>query len=390
MSEIGDLIGNERAFPVLANRDYFNHAGMSPPPRAVADVIRGWADQFSANAYLGYDFVAGVEGLRNVAARVIGADPAEVALTHNTSEGVSQVALGLTWEKGDRVVTTAAEYPANLYPWMAVAERFGVELVVVPEETDDRGVARVRHEAILAACDHPRTRLLAVSHVQWGSGQRMDVERLGAFCRGRGVLFSVDVIQSMGVVPVDVRGMHADFAQAGAHKWMLGILGAGVLYVRREVMDRLTPTTVGWHNVVEPMKWEEVDFTLAGDAKRFEAGSPPLVSCEATARGLTMLEEVGVAAVFERVSALCDRLADALPSIGYRVVTPYGDSESDDLRGGAVCFVPVDGDPKRVFETLSKEHATELASRCGRIRFSPHFYNTEPQVDRLIERLRAL
>ena len=387
MSTLGDLIGNDTVFPVLAERDYFNHAGISPAPRPTADAIRGYADHFQRHSGVGYDFAGTVEGFRSIAAHVIGADADEVAITHHTSEGVSQVALGLAWEPGDRVVTTGAEYPANLYPWMSVAARFGVELVVVPEETDDRGVVRVRHEAILEACDHPRTKLLAVSHVQWGSGQRMDAARLGAFCRERGILFSLDAIQSMGVAEVDVRAMHVDFLQAGAHKWMLGALGAGILFVRRELQDRLTPASVGWHNFVNPMQWEDIDFTLQNTARRFEPGSPPLVSCAATRAGLEMLDGAGMAGVAARVATLCDRFADALPGAGYRVVTPRG---GDDLTAGAVCFVPTDGDPKAVFETLSRGHRTELASRCGRVRFSPHFYNTEEQVDRLVERLRTL
>ena len=390
MTAIGDLIGNESVFPVLAERDYFNHAGISPTPRPTADAIREYADHFSRHSAVGYDFAGHVEGFRNAAASVINADADEVAITHHTSEGIGQVAFGLDWQPGDRVVTTAAEYPSNLYPWMAVAERFGVELVVVPEETDDAGQVRVRHDALLEACDHPRTKLLAVSHVQWGSGQRMDVARLGAFCRDKGILFSVDAIQSFGVMPVDVKAMHIDFLQAGAHKWMLGALGAGVLFVRRELWDALTPTSMGWHSVVNPMQWEEIDFTLQNDAKRFEPGSPPLVSCAATRAGLTLLHGVGIENVARRVASFCDRFADALPAAGYRVVTPIGDSQSDDLRGAAVCFVPKDGEPKVVYERMAKDHNTELASRCGRVRFSPHFYNTDKQVDRLVERLSSL
>ena len=383
------LVGDDRAFPVLAERDYFNHAGVSPMPRRVADAVRRFTGHFEQHAFVDYDIMGTLDGLRNVFAKTINADADEIAVTHHTSEAVSQVALGLAWEKGDRVVTTDAEYPANLYPWMAVAERFGVELVRVPEEIDDRGVARVRHDAILEACDHPRTKLLAVSHVQWGSGQRMDIVRLGDFCRQRGILFSVDAIQSFGVVPIDVRAAKVDFLQAGAHKWMLGTMGAGVLFVRREHIDDLTPTTVGWANVVNPLRWEEIDFTLQKGASRFEAGSPPLVSCEATREGLTLLHEVGIGDVHQRVEALCDRFADALPTAGCRVASPPDSGDGDDLRGGFVCFVPRDGDPKSLYETLSKQHKTELAFRCGRVRFSPHFYNTDEQVDRLIERLRS-
>ncbi|MEL7238620.1 MAG: aminotransferase class V-fold PLP-dependent enzyme, partial [Planctomycetota bacterium] len=205
-----DLVGNGEVFPVLNERLYFNHAGISPIAKPVGDAVRDFLHHFERHAFVGFDFPHPIERLRRTFASVIGASPDEIALLHNTGEAISQVAFGLDWQPGDRIVTTGAEYPANLYPWMAVRDRFGVELVQVPEEITTGGRAVVSHEALLAEIAKPGTKLLAVSHVQWGSGQRMDLERLGRACREHGVLFSVDAIQSVGVLPIDVEASHID------------------------------------------------------------------------------------------------------------------------------------------------------------------------------------
>ena len=285
--ELSDLVGNEDLFPVLAKRDYFNHAGVSPMPRAVGDAVRLFLDHFQTDAIIGFDFPKPLDTLRRAAADVINASSDEIAIVSNTSEAVSLVALGIELRPGDRVVINDGEYPANVYPWHEACRRVGAELVSVPEVTSDDGHTLVREDDLIAACDHPKTKLLAVSHVQWGTGQRMDAKRLGTFCRGRGILFSLDAIQSMGVVPIDVEAMKVDFLQAGGHKWMLGTMGAGVLYVRQGLLDTLRPATVGWGSVVEPFKWEQIDYTLRPTAHRYEYGSPafaPIVAVVAACR----------------------------------------------------------------------------------------------------------
>ena len=385
MAKIDPLVGNADAFPVLARRDYFNHAGVSPMARVVADAVRSFVDHFERDSMVGYDFAGPRESLRNTAAAVIGADPDEIALSHNTGEGISHVALGLDFSPGDRIVLGESEYPANQYPWMEAARRTGAEVIKVPEVVED-GRATLREQDLLDAASHPRSRVLAVSHVQWGTGQRMDLTTLGDFCRKNGVFFSVDAIQSLGVVPIDVRRDKIDSLQAGGHKWAMGTMGGGVFFVRRELIHRVRPAVWGSQNVVDPLRWEEIDFTPNDGALRYEYGAPAMAPTHATAAGLSMLHDVGIDAIFERVLALGDRFISGLNDLKLPVVTPT-------TRGGAVCFTARDGAAEssaEIYRRLSKEHQIELASRCGRVRFSPHFYNTLAQVDRLLERLAGV
>ena len=185
------------------------------------------------------------------------------------------------------------EYPSNVYPWMDVCDRHGVELVRVPERVDAHGLARVSEDAILEAASHHRTRLVALSHVQWASGQRMDIERIGRWCNERGVLFAVDVIQSLGVVPVNVQAAHVDFLFSGGHKWLMSPAGAGLLYCRRELIERVVSPVVGAMSVVNPFKWE-LNFTRATTAARFETGTQAFPSLVGMKSSIELLLDVGV------------------------------------------------------------------------------------------------
>jgi selenocysteine lyase/cysteine desulfurase len=206
VGEIAQLVGNADAFPVLKRWQFFNHAGVCPLPAAAADALRRYALQAEEGAYLAGTWYQEAEGLRRVAADLLNADPAEVAFVKNTSEGLSIVANGIDWQFGDRVVTTNVEYPANVYPWMEQARSRGVKLVRVEEQTDENGRRAVPLDRILEEAAHPKTKIVALSHVEYASGQRHDLAKIGQFCRDHHKLFCVDAIQSVGVLPVDVPG----------------------------------------------------------------------------------------------------------------------------------------------------------------------------------------
>jgi cysteine desulfurase/selenocysteine lyase len=227
---ISNYLGNADAFPILRTWDFYNHAGVSPLPRVAGEAFRVYTRQAEDGAYLDTAWYRDVQSFRTSAAKLINAQAEEIALIKNTSEGIATVANGIDWRAGDRIVTTAVEYPANMYPWMDVAQRYGVELVRVPEQTGADGRRRVPIEAILQEVDHPRTRLLTLSHVEFASGQRHDAATLGRFCRERGKLFCLDAIQTVGMLPVDVLAMNVDYLSADGHMWMLGPEGAGILY----------------------------------------------------------------------------------------------------------------------------------------------------------------
>lgn len=383
MFDLADYVGNADEFPVLRKWSFFNHAGVCPIPRVAAESLRKFADEASGGAYLGAGWYADLDKLRSLAAKVINADREEIALVKNTSEGISIVANGLDWQWGDRIVTTAVEYPANVYPWMEVVRNRGAKLVMVPEEQAPDGSRVVPLEKILEEAADPRTRIVSLSHVEFASGQRHDLAKIGAFCRANKKLFNVDAIQSIGAVPVDVKGMHIDYLSADGHKWMLGPEGAGIFYCRRELIERTRPLMVGAMNVVNALEYGSYDYTLRPDAGRFECGSTSLASFLSLKASLALIDAIGIEPIASRIKLLTDRLIFGLARKGYGIVSPRG----GERWSGIVSFFSMRHKHEDVFRKLRREHQTEIALREGRLRASPHFYNTEDQLDRLIELL---
>jgi selenocysteine lyase/cysteine desulfurase len=384
MAELRNFVGNVDAFPILGHVEFFNHAGVCPLPRAGAEALRAYAAKAETTAYLASGWYADIERLRDATAHLINAGKDEVAFVKNTSEGISIVAKGIDWQWGDRIVTTAVEYPANIYPWMEMVRNHGCNLVMIPEETDAAtGARHVPLDKILEAAAEPRTRLVTISHVEFASGQRHDIAKLGEFCRANGKLLCVDAIQSMGVLPIDVQAMNIDFLAADGHKWLLGPEGAGVFYCRKELIERMRPLMVGWMNVIDAMDYGKYDYTLRPDAGRFECGTHNVGGLLALKASVEMLSAIGVGMIAQRLRELTDRLIRGLSAKGYAIVSPRDKWQWS----GIVSFTSQTHDHEELFQTLRREHHTEIALREGRLRVSPHFYNTEAQIDRLVEHL---
>ena len=391
MTDIANYVGNVTEFPILSRIDFYNHAGVAPISGRGANAIRRYAEQAESAAYVGAGWYREIEALRTGLAKLLNAEKEEIALVKNTSEGIAIVARGVSWRAGDRIVTTNVEYPANIYPWMDVAKREGAELVMVEERSEvggsqtqgQRSVRTVPREAILDAASRPGTRMVALSHAEFASGQRNDIATIGRFCRERGILFCVDAIQTLGIFPVDVKGMCIDYLSADGHKWLLGPEGAGVFYVRRELIEETHPPQVGWNNVVNAQDYGRYDFTFRPDAGRYESGSPNVPGFLALRASLEMLMDVGVEAISSRIKALTDRVAAGVEEKGYRVASP----REGQAWSGAVVFASDRHDHAQLAAWLRKEKRIELAVREGRLRCSPHFYKTESQIDRLVEAL---
>lgn len=383
MPGIEHYLGNADLFPVLRKWDFFNHAAVSPLPRPASDALRAYAAQAETDTYLAGTWYRDIERLRGLTAGLLNCHRDEIAFVKNTGEGLSIVAGGIDWQPGDRIVTTGVEYPANIYPWMEQCRRHGCELVMVPEEADDDGTRRVRLDKILREVEHPRTRLVTLSHVEYASGQRHDLAAIGAACRRHGKLFCVDAIQSVGALPVDVQGMGIDFLSADGHKWMLGPEGAGIFYCRRERIESLRPLTIGWMNVINPQDYGHYDFTLKPDAGRYECGTYNVPGLHALKAALELLADAGIDAVAERLRKLTDHLITRLADKGYRILSP----REGDQWSGNVSFESPAHAHGPIVAMLRKEHRIEIALREGRLRCSPHFYNTTEQLDRLVELL---
>jgi selenocysteine lyase/cysteine desulfurase len=306
-------------------------------------------------------------------ARLIGASHEEIAYVASTTHGIGLVAEGFPWREGDNVVTAAEEYPSNLYPWMNLADR-GVGLRTVPSRD-----GRVWIEDLADAMDD-RTRVLTISHVEWSSGFRNDLDALGELCRSRGVALFVDAIQGLGPLTIDVSRTPIDFLAADGHKWLLGPEGAGFLFVRREWIERLRPLGVGWHSVVGSYNDPRNEFRLKPSAQRWEGGSFNMPGLQAFGTSVKLFHEIGPEAVSARILDRAEAVRERARSAGWTVV---GSARPGDLSG--IVALTRDGVDPDAFARTARERGVALASRRGRVRISPHLYNNGDDLDRLAD-----
>ena len=364
-------------FPVTANWAYFDHAGVSPLPRRSGDRMRAWAEEQESNGVVHWpDWERKLDVIRANLARLLNAHADEIAFVNSTTQGIGIVAEGFPWREGDNVVTAAEEYPSNIYPWMNLADR-GVTTRLVPSRE-----GRVWIDDLAASIDD-RTRLLTISHVEFASGFRNDLDALGNLCRERGIAFFVDAIQGLGPLIIDVERTPIDFLAADGHKWLLGPEGAGLLYVRRDWIDRLRPVGVGWHSVTTPFNASRVDFALKPNAQRWEGGSFNMPGLQTFGASVEILMEIGPVAVSARILERADAVRDLARSAGWSV--PGADRPED--RAGIVVLERPDVDPD-TFARLARDRGIVVASRRGRVRVSPHVYNDEADLGRLATALR--
>jgi cysteine desulfurase / selenocysteine lyase len=383
MSTLTSLVGNPESFPILQRWHFFNHAGVAPLPAVAGGALRKFASQAEDNGYLASGWYDDIESLRQESAQLLNCHRDEIAFVKNTSEGISIVANGIQWQFGDRIVTTKVEYPANIYPWMEAVRRSGAKLVMVEEEDGPDGCRHVPADKIIQAAADPRTKLVTLSHVEFASGQRHDLARIGQFCAERKIRFCVDAIQSLGVVPLDVKAMNIDYLSADGHKWLLGPEGAGIFYCRRELIEFTRPLVIGWMNVVDAKNFGNYDYTLRTDAGRFESGSYNVPGLLALRASLKLLQSAGIPEVGQRIKALTDMLIAGVQGLGYRIASP----RQEEQWSGIVAFTSAKFAHDKIFQELRREHRIELAVRERRLRCSPHFYNTERQIEKLLAKL---
>lgn len=363
-------------FPVTENLIYFNHAAVAPLPVRSASKVEDFLKEYTAKGCLNYaDWIKEQEKVRGLVAKITGGKGGEIALVKNTSTGISIVAQGLHWKEGDNVIIPESEFPSNAYPWFNLKNR-GVEVRLVRERD-----GRLLPEDFKALMDD-RTRLLSVSWVEFATCFMNDIEVLGDICRKMGVYFCVDAIQGLGVFEMDVERCNIDFLAADGHKWLLAPEGIGILYVSERVINDVHPATVGWHSVEDASNYLPYHFDkIRKDAKKFEEGSPNLLGTYALGASLELLLDVGVKNAGERVLHLTDLLVEGLMERGFQVLSSRGEGE----KSGILVFTSGDaGKDEALFEHLS-ENKVFCAPRGGGIRFSPHFYNSEEEVERVLE-----
>jgi len=370
----------ENEFPQAPGLRYLNHAAVAPWPRRASSAVSQFAEQ---NATLGardYPQWLKIENrLRERLARLLNAPTsADVALVKNTSEALSFVAFGLDWRAGDQIVISDEEFPSNRVVWEALQPQ-GVEVIQV-------SLAGADPEADLLAACTPRTRLLAISAVQYASGIRLDLDRLGHGCEQRGVLLCIDAIQQLGALPFDVQQSRCAFAMADGHKWMLGPEGLGVFYCRSDLRPQLKLHEYGWHMLEHAGDYDRSDWQPARSAQRFECGSPNMLGAVALEASLSLLEEVGMHQVAASLNERMEWLRAGLRQLpGIELLSPAQPERS----AGIVTFRLAGSANQALFEQLRAEQVV-CALRGGGIRLSPHFYTPAEVIDDTLALLRSL
>ena len=367
-------------FPQQTGLRYLNHAAVAPWPKRAADAVAAFAQENILQGARDYPQWLIIEKrLRERLMRLVNAQTTgDIALVKNTSEALSFVAFGLDWRAGDQVVISDQEFPSNRVVWEALKPR-GVEVIQVSLDGEDP------EGDLLAACT-PRTRLLSISAVQYASGLRMDLERLGAGCRQRGVLYCIDAIQQLGALPFDVQAYDCAFAMADGHKWMLGPEGLGVFYCRAAEREQLALQEYGWHMLENAGNYDLADRQPARSARRFECGSPNMLGAVALEASLSLLEEVGMGTVGELVQARVQQLQEGLGRIdGASLHSPQDPAR----RAGILTFSLAGWDNTRLLERLRAEQVVCIQRGAG-IRFSPHFYTSEVVIEETLGLIKAL
>jgi selenocysteine lyase/cysteine desulfurase len=369
-----DLRKIREDFPITKNKTFLNHAAQSPPPRQSLEAINKYVYYLSSGNVSSEWEDCG----KPFFAKLIGARRGEVALVENTSMGLNIAANALDYPAGSKIVTTNLEYPSVVYPWLR--KRLGVKVHYVKNVG-----GRIRLDDIEKAVDD-KTVAVAISHVEYANGFRNNLRVLGEIVHEHGAYLIVDAIQSVGTMHLDVRRDDVDFLTAACYKWLLGPSGAAYLYVKDALIEKLEPPLVGWASVNQDV-FDTVDFwdiwhlRLSKTASRFEVGSPSFVSFVGAREAMKLLLNHGIENIAKRIMKLTDILIDAVKDLGLELQTP----EEKQHRSGIVNFKVKR--PQEVTRQLASKGII-VSARANGIRVSPHFYNTEEEIERLVKEIK--
>ncbi|MEM2816017.1 MAG: aminotransferase class V-fold PLP-dependent enzyme [Candidatus Bathyarchaeia archaeon] len=369
-----DIEKSRELFPIVKNRIFLNHAAQSPLPKPVAEVMRRYIEDFEN---FGFSQLEGDYG-KSLFANLINAKPEEIALVENTSTGLNIVANMLRYPRGSKVVTTDLEYPSVVYPWLRKGLGVNVHYVKNVE-------GMILLDDIERDVDD-KTLAVVISHVEYVNGFRNDLREISKIAHEHGAYLIVDAIQSAGIIPIDVKRDGVDFLATACYKWLLGPSGAGYLYVKEELIENFEPPFIGWASV-KPEVFETLDLwdiwnlRLSENASRFEVGSPSAISFIGASEAIKMLLKLGIRQIEERVLKLTDRLINSLKALGLQLQTP----EDPNCRSGIINFKV-----KNLKEIMGELRRKDIivSARANGIRVSPHFYNTEEEIDKLVNEVK--
>lgn len=362
-------------FPLTKDLIYLNHAAVAPWPKRTTKAVNDFAEQntrYGSHYYL--EWLKTESKLRSQLKILLNAPSTDdIALVKNTSEAISFVAYGLPWEKGDNIVSSDEEFPSNRIPWESLADQ-GVEFRQAKLSS-----GTTPEDALFSLVD-VNTRLITISSIQFASGTRMDLERIGKFCKNRNILFCIDAIQSLGAVEFDAQAYHADFVMADGHKWMFGPEGLGVFYTNPRSRSKLKLNQYGWHMMANTHNYENKPWKIHPTAQRFECGSPNMLGIHAWSASLSLLLDIGMDKIEAKINKNIIYLADRISENSQLILlnNPYAE-----LKSGIISFKHLTIDNAQFYKHLQDNGVVCALRGCG-IRFSPHFYHSREELGQAI------
>ena len=371
-------------FPILEEARYLNAASIALIPLPVRREVQRFEEEISGRGTIGFDDAAEAhvyDGVRTRAARLLGAEPTNIAVTTSATEALGQVAWWLRPGEGQNVVSIDIEFPSVTYPWMRIAEETGLEVRLV--RAQDAPVA-LSIEDVAELVDE-RTAAICVSHVQYATGHLLDMRAVADLAHAHGALAVVDATQSAGMIPIDVRAADVDVLVSGAYKWLCAAFGAALCYLHPRIAERFLPPLIGWRSTVDPPDFDATRMPLAQGARRLEYSTVAYPSGVGLGEAIEYLLGVGIDRILEHDLGLADKLAAGLEELGGSLI-----SAPREAARGSIVNARFDGRrPERLVERLI-EGGVIAGPRLGGVRFSPHLYNDESDVDRALQELQRV
>jgi cysteine desulfurase/selenocysteine lyase len=377
-----DALVSPDIFPAARRYAYLNAASVALMPRMAADAILDWQEDLATRGTVHFDEEAEAkvfDDLRHAAAGLLGAQPDEIAGASNASEALCSVAWALSPGADRNVVSARVDHPTTVYPWSRVARLTGCDVRLAP---DKDGV--IDANELMDLIDD-RTSVVCVSHVQYSTGQRLDLAALAQVAHSRGAILVVDATQSAGAVPIDVVAEDIDVLVASGYKWLCGPFGAAILFVRRGLHDKLEPGLVGWRSTEQVWDFRADELEWASSARRFEFGTMAYGCAIGLALATEHLLDIGIEKIHNYNLTLAGRLAEGLDELGAEFVTP----SAADLKSSIVTVRFPRYDPAQIARRLNEEGVV-VSPRIGAIRLSPHLYNTADDIDRALTTLKRI
>ncbi|MEM0385180.1 MAG: aminotransferase class V-fold PLP-dependent enzyme [Nitrososphaeria archaeon] len=368
-------------FPISKEIVYMNTAAISLKPIKVIDSMIDFMRKREVSGTYNFNDNIEEEVLENARIRVaelIGCEKEDIALTTNTSEGINFIANATKFSRGDNVVTTDLEFPSVTYPWLRVAKENGVE---VRFASNKNGIVTLED---LEKLTDDKTKVIALSHVEYSSGIRYNLREVADLAHRHGALLVVDAVQSLGVVPLNVRREDVDALASAAYKWLLGPFGAGFVYMRKEFYENVEPLFVGWRSSREH-EYDPRKISYPKDARKFEYGGMPYTSIYGLTKAIEYVKDIGVENIESYVMKITEKLMEKLNDLGAQILTPY-DREK---RAGIVTVRFDKMDYDRAVEELAKEKII-VSKRMNALRISPHIYNTEEEIEKIVQSIRRM